>query len=150
MTLRIPAKKPGGHSFASYTDKDLNFERGRELEWLLPNGIGGYASSTIIGLNTRKYHGLLISADKDLRRFVLLQKLEEEIRGKDGIKKLSCNEYADRTSTDGWKHLTGFDYSYDSVKSVYNTWSADVYKNRFPDTGQKRRSRCIRSPQQDI
>jgi len=31
-------------------------------EWLETNGIGGYASSTICGLNTRRYHGLLVAA----------------------------------------------------------------------------------------
>jgi predicted glycogen debranching enzyme len=128
MALRIPNKPPKDCSFASYTDKDLNLERGRDLEWLLPNGLGGYSSSTIIGLNTRKYHGLLVSSDKDLRRFIYLQKLEEEIRGKEGIKRLSCNEYADRTVTEGWKQLTRFDCNYDSVSFVYNTWSADIIK----------------------
>jgi len=38
------------------------FERGIEKEWLLANGIGGYASSTIIGANTRRYHGLLVAS----------------------------------------------------------------------------------------
>ncbi len=128
MALRIPHKKHGAFSFASYTDKDLSLERGRDLEWLLPNGLGGYSSSTILGLNTRKYHGLLVSSDKDLRRFVYLQKLEEELRSKDGIKRLSCNEYSDRTVTEGWKQLTRFDYNYDSVSFSYNTWSADVVK----------------------
>ena len=31
-------------------------------EWLETNGLGGFASSTIIGLNTRRYHGLLVAA----------------------------------------------------------------------------------------
>lgn len=31
-------------------------------EWLITNGIGGYASSTISNCNTRKYHGLLVAA----------------------------------------------------------------------------------------
>jgi len=30
-------------------------------EWLETNGLGGFASSTIIGLNTRRYHGLLVA-----------------------------------------------------------------------------------------
>ena len=33
-------------------------------EWLETNGIGGFASSTITGLNTRRYHGLLVAATK--------------------------------------------------------------------------------------
>ena len=33
-------------------------------EWLETNGLGGFASSTIVGLNTRRYHGLLVAATK--------------------------------------------------------------------------------------
>ncbi|HEY8283653.1 MAG TPA: glycogen debranching enzyme N-terminal domain-containing protein, partial [Chloroflexota bacterium] len=31
-------------------------------EWLVTNGLGGYASSTVVGLNSRRYHGLLVAA----------------------------------------------------------------------------------------
>ena len=31
-------------------------------EWLITNGLGSYASSTVLGINTRKYHGLLVAA----------------------------------------------------------------------------------------
>src|SRR5205823_4347257 len=49
-------------------------------EWLETNGIGGFASSTIIGLNTRRYHGLLVAATKPpVGRCVLLSKLEETL-----------------------------------------------------------------------
>src|SRR2546430_6957275 len=49
-------------------------------EWLETNGLGGFASSTIIGLNTRRYHGLLVAAAKPpVGRFVLLSKLEETL-----------------------------------------------------------------------
>ena len=33
-----------------------------EKEWLITNGLGSYASSTVLGINTRKYHGLLVAA----------------------------------------------------------------------------------------
>jgi len=47
-------------------------------EWLETNGLGGFASSTICGLNTRRYHGLLIAAlQPPTSRYVLLSKLEE-------------------------------------------------------------------------
>ncbi|MGZ6275227.1 MAG: glycogen debranching enzyme N-terminal domain-containing protein, partial [Syntrophales bacterium] len=38
-----------------------NLERALTLEWLDTNGLGGYASSTILSCNTRKYHGLLVA-----------------------------------------------------------------------------------------
>jgi predicted glycogen debranching enzyme len=49
-----------------------------EREWLITNGIGGYASGTVAGLLTRRYHGLLIAALKPpLGRMLLLAKLDE-------------------------------------------------------------------------
>ena len=39
-----------------------DLESALEREWLETNGLGGYASSTVIGINTRKYHGLLVAA----------------------------------------------------------------------------------------
>jgi glycogen debranching enzyme len=37
-------------------------EKNQGKEWLITNGIGGYASSTVEGLNTRRYHGLPVAA----------------------------------------------------------------------------------------
>lgn len=49
-------------------------------EWLETNGLGGFASSTIVGLNTRRYHGLLVAATQPpVGRYVLLSKLEETL-----------------------------------------------------------------------
>jgi predicted glycogen debranching enzyme len=51
-----------------------------EREWLVTNGIGGYASGTIAGLITRRYHGLLVAALKPpLGRTLLLSKLDETL-----------------------------------------------------------------------
>ena len=44
-----------------FTKEDINLENGLKREWLITNGMGGFASSTIIGANTRRYHGLLIA-----------------------------------------------------------------------------------------
>lgn len=49
-------------------------------EWLVTNGIGGYASGTIAGMLTRRYHGLLVAALKPpLGRTLLLSKLDERV-----------------------------------------------------------------------
>ena len=49
-------------------------------EWLETNGIGGYASGTVAGLHTRRYHGLLVAATRPpLGRMVLLSKFEEKL-----------------------------------------------------------------------
>ena len=69
----------------NFTKEKLNLEEGLKREWLITNGIGGYSSSTIIGANTRKYHGLLVAPlTAPGRRHLILSKLDEsiEIRGK--------------------------------------------------------------------
>ena len=59
---------------------NVNFEEGIEKEWIITNGIGGFASSTIIGANTRKYHGLLVvPIIPPARRRLILSKLDESI-----------------------------------------------------------------------
>ena len=55
------------------------YEKNLKNEWLLTNGIGSYASSTLIGVNTRKYHGLLVAAlGNNLDRFFLKVRLQNE------------------------------------------------------------------------
>lgn len=54
-------------------------------EWLVTNGLGGYASGTISGVDTRRYHGLLIAAlPNPYGRIVMLNHLEEGLRLSDG------------------------------------------------------------------
>jgi len=56
-------------------------EKALKTEWLVTNGLGGYASSTILGVNTRKYHGLLVAAlNPPVDRHVMLAKIDEDIR----------------------------------------------------------------------
>jgi predicted glycogen debranching enzyme len=52
-----------------------------EREWLITNGLGGYASGTIAGAATRRYHGLLIAAQPaPLGRLMMLNHLSEQLR----------------------------------------------------------------------
>jgi len=78
-------------------------------EWLETNGLGGFASSTIIGLNTRRYHGLLVAATKPpVGRFVLLAKLEETLFI-DGLPfDLSANKYPGVVHPQGFGYLKQF------------------------------------------
>jgi len=58
------------------TDPDALVSR----EWLVTNGLGGYASGTLSGANTRRYHGMLVVAlTPPTRRMTLLSKLEETV-----------------------------------------------------------------------
>src|SRR5215510_12629760 len=54
-------------------------------EWLVTNGLGGYASGTVSGVITRRYHGVLIAAlPAPLGRMVMLSHVAEQVRFRDG------------------------------------------------------------------
>ncbi|MCA9177804.1 MAG: glycogen debranching enzyme N-terminal domain-containing protein, partial [Planctomycetales bacterium] len=58
--------------------RDLDQSLGKE--WLETNGLGGFASSTIAGIHTRRYHGLLTAAvHPPAGRALLLSKIEETL-----------------------------------------------------------------------
>ena len=79
-------------------------------EWLYTNGLGGYASSTIIGMNSRKYHGLLVAAlNPPTERRVLVAKVEETILVGDKSHSLSTNQYPNTFYPDGFKNQISFD-----------------------------------------
>jgi predicted glycogen debranching enzyme len=78
-------------------------------EWLETNGLGGYASSTICGMNTRRYHGLLVAATKPpVGRMVLLSKLEEVLSVNGQTYELSVNRYPGAIHPRGYLFLKQF------------------------------------------
>ncbi len=87
-----------------------NTEQALSREWLVTNGTGGYASSTIIGANTRRYHGLLTAAfQPPLERQVVLSKVDEELLIDRGSHPLGSNEYVGGViHPDGYHHLRSF------------------------------------------
>jgi predicted glycogen debranching enzyme len=82
-----------------------------EREWLVTNGLGGYASGSIVGATTRGYHGLLVAAlDPPVERVVLVTKVDEEITLPTGpTVQLGVNEYEDGTiDPQGYTYLASF------------------------------------------
>ena len=78
-------------------------------EWLETNGLGGFATSTVIGLNTRRYHGLLVAAIKPpVGRMVLLSKLEETLLVDGKPFDLSANRYPGVVHPQGFQYLKEF------------------------------------------
>ncbi len=80
-------------------------------EWLVTNGLGGYASGTVAGVITRRYHGLLISAlPGPLGRTVMLSHIAEQIRYRDGRRiEIGGREHAgDAPDAHGTGFLTEF------------------------------------------
>src|SRR5580692_10383868 len=98
------------------SDQSVCQDLGQSLnrEWLETNGIGGFASSTITGANTRRYHGLLVAAtEPPAVRYLLLSKLEETLIVGGQRFELSTNFYPRGTGNqmlhpEGYKYLTEF------------------------------------------
>ena len=79
------------------------FDRAIEHEWLETNGLGGWASSSIIGTNTRRYHGLLVAAvNPPTERYVMLSKMDEALITHTKRYELGCNKYANAIHPDGY------------------------------------------------
>jgi predicted glycogen debranching enzyme len=86
-----------------------DFERAQRLEWLETNGKGGFASTTVLGANTRRYHGLLTAAlTPPVRRHVLLSRLEEVIEPEGESVELGCNFYPGAVHPAGHHYLSSF------------------------------------------
>ncbi len=81
-----------------------------DREWLVTNGIGGFASGTIAGLTTRRYHGLLVAALKPpLGRTLLVAKLEETAQYDGEEFALFADRWAGGTvNPHGYNHLERF------------------------------------------
>ncbi|HEX8911634.1 MAG TPA: glycogen debranching enzyme N-terminal domain-containing protein, partial [Humisphaera sp.] len=87
----------------------LDFDGLLGREWLVSNSLGAFSSSTVPGLNTRRYHGLLVAAmSPPTRRMVLLSRVEEVVRTGGKEFDLACNEYPDTVWPTGHELLRAF------------------------------------------
>ena len=88
--------------------KQIDLKNALNKEWIITNGIGGYCSSTIIGANTRKYHGLLVAPfSPPARRRLILSKLDESLvlgNKKYDLYTNVCKNYVSQ----GFKYLESF------------------------------------------
>ncbi|MBI4320195.1 MAG: glycogen debranching enzyme N-terminal domain-containing protein [Chloroflexi bacterium] len=96
-----------------------DFESALGYEWLVTNGLGSYASGTVLGVDTRRYHGLLIAAlQPPAGRTLLLARMHETIEVADGVYPLHAAEYHDGTiHPNGYFFLEGF-----SLIGTLPTW----------------------------
>jgi predicted glycogen debranching enzyme len=86
-----------------------NLDAALRREWLETNGIGGFASGTINGCNTRRYHGLLIAAAKPpVGRLVLLSKFEETLMVNGRTHELGTNRYPGAVHPQGFQLIKEF------------------------------------------
>jgi len=86
-----------------------DFESAASREWIEANGLGGWASGTIAGCHTRRYHGLLVAATRPpVGRMVLLSKLAETLAVGGERFELDTNRYAGAVHPHGHELLTSF------------------------------------------
>src|SRR5204863_1693112 len=93
-------------------------------EWLVTNGLGGYASGTVAGVITRRYHGLLIAAlAAPLGRTVMLSHVAEQLRLADGrqIEIGGRERYAQASDAEGTGYLVAF-----RLEAGLPVWRYDV------------------------
>jgi predicted glycogen debranching enzyme len=79
-----------------------DYSKSSQLEWLETNGLGSFASGTVSGANTRRYHGLLVaSLHPPADRFVTLSKLEETVLVGKQYFELAANQFPETISPKG-------------------------------------------------
>ena len=102
-----------------------------QREWLVTNGIGGYASGTVAGVNTRRYHGLLVAAlDPPLGRAVMLAKADEVVTIDGDTFELGANEYEPDVI---------YPQGYALLQSVYLEGQAPVFRYRTGENELEKR-----------
>jgi glycogen debranching enzyme len=120
--------------FERETCRDV--EAALHREWLETNGLGGFASSTIVGLNTRRYHGLLVAATKPpVGRLVLLSKLEETLVIDGKRFDLSANRYPGVIHPQGFHYLKHFRFDPFPV-FTYEVEGIEIKKSVFMIHGE--------------
>src|SRR5438874_151370 len=123
---RFSPSRPGRRIVALRIGRETcrNLESALTREWLVTNGLGGFASGTVAGVNTRRYHGLLVAAmNPPVQRMVLLAALEEWLLPSAGeAVPLAAHEYWDGTVyPEGFVHLDGLEL--DGMLPVFR-WTA--------------------------
>ena len=110
-----------------FAKEKLELENALDKEWIITNGIGGFASSTIIGANTRKYHGLLVAPIiPPARRTLILSKLDESIEI-DGRKYDLFTNIGKSYISQGFKYQQSFEKEY-MPTFVYKVEDTEITK----------------------
>ena len=90
-----------------------NLEYSLRREMLATNRAGGYMSTTLVGCNTRKYHGLFVAPviEGDERDYVMLSSLDETIIQHEQAFNLGIHRYPGVYEPKGHKYLVDFHYT---------------------------------------
>ncbi|HZL36336.1 MAG TPA: amylo-alpha-1,6-glucosidase [Tepidisphaeraceae bacterium] len=145
-------------SLETYGQSDPHLQQ----EWLLTNGLGGYAFSTVLGCNTRRYHGLLCAATlPPVGRILALSRIGEIVSfdGDDSqLFEFSVNQFREGFHPHGWHYLRKFEledaahWEYEIegvriVKEVQMLWRQNVVGVRYTiDPPRKRQVKLALLP----
>jgi len=111
------------YPFATFNPNTMGLEKSKELEWIIPNKLGGYSSSTVLDLPTNRYQSLLVSGCENLKRRVYLEGFEEEISMSERIIRLKDTRYNGPGK---------FEFSQNSVSYYYYFEEFDLVKRVSP------------------
>lgn len=132
----MPQTLQATNSIDSITISPDNLDILLEKEWLLSNARGSYASGTVIGCNTRRYHGLLIaSLHPPVERVVTLSNLLETVHINGKTFELSNFEFSDRIHPQGYRFLKQFRYD-NGVHFTYQIGDTEIVKSIYLDYDQ--------------
>ncbi len=115
-----------------FNKKDIELKNGLTKEWIITNGIGGFAAQSILGINTRKYHGLLVAPlVPPARRYVVLSKIDESFII-EGQEKIIYSNLGQNYISEGYKNLESFENKVKIEKQVVMVYGKNttciVYK----------------------
>lgn len=115
----------------------VDLDQALHKEWLVANGIGGYASGTITGINTRRYHGLLVAAlTPPVSRTVLLSNIDEQVDIDDRTYYLGANEYpGDKINPAGYVHIEEFSLQDGLAVTIFRMGDSLLHKTVWMEHG---------------
>lgn len=106
-----------------------NFDFASKREWVLPNGIGGFAMGTVSGVNTRRYHGHLIaSLNPPTERTMLFPAIEAYVQVGQNKIPISSNQYPGVIYPDGYQYCRKFELGEDFVRWHFSQGTIKVSK----------------------
>lgn len=106
-----------------------NIDVSARREWLLTNGLGGFAMGTVCGLNSRRYHGHLVAATKPpTERMVLLAQLDATVHAEGNPIGISTNQYPGAVYPSGYQYLKKFSVDCDFAHWKFRANSLDIEK----------------------
>ncbi|HEV2126650.1 MAG TPA: glycogen debranching enzyme N-terminal domain-containing protein, partial [Chloroflexota bacterium] len=116
-----------------------SLDRALEQEWLVTDGLGGYASGTVVGPNTRRYHGLLVAPlAPPVGRHVLLAKMEETLSVRGRSYPLSTSEFENTTfHPQGYRNLSTFSLEDGVPVWWFKAGGAQLEKRVWMERGQR-------------